>query len=51
MGAIIGVPVAAIAYFFLKLVAEAQQYVFTTLAERPRVPRRAELVAHARCSR
>jgi H+/Cl- antiporter ClcA len=31
MGAIIGVPVAAIAYFFLKLVAEAQEYVFTTL--------------------
>ncbi len=30
-GAIIGVPVAAAAYFFLKLVAEAQQYVFETL--------------------
>ena len=30
-GAIIGVPVAAVAYFFLKLVAEAQQYVFDTL--------------------
>jgi H+/Cl- antiporter ClcA len=29
-GAIIGVPVAAIAYFFLKLVALAQQYFFTT---------------------
>ena len=31
IGAIIGVPVAAFAYFFLKVVAEAQQYVFTTL--------------------
>ncbi len=31
MGAIIGVPVAAVAYFFLKLVGEAQEYVFTTL--------------------
>jgi H+/Cl- antiporter ClcA len=30
-GAIIGVPVAAVAYFFLKGVEEAQQYVFTTL--------------------
>ena len=30
-GAIIGVPVAAVAYFFLKLVAEAQQYIFDTL--------------------
>jgi len=30
-GAIIGVPVAAVSYFFLKLVAEAQQYVFDTL--------------------
>jgi H+/Cl- antiporter ClcA len=31
IGAIIGVPVATVAYFFLKLVAEAQQYVFDTL--------------------
>jgi H+/Cl- antiporter ClcA len=31
IGAVIGVPVAAFAYFFLKLVAETQQYVFTTL--------------------
>ena len=30
-GAIIGVPVAAVSYFFLKLVSEAQQYVFDTL--------------------
>jgi H+/Cl- antiporter ClcA len=30
-GAVVGVLVAAIAYFFLKLVAEAQQYTFTTL--------------------
>ena len=30
-GAIIGVPVAAVAYFFLKVVAEAQQYIFATL--------------------
>ena len=30
-GAIIGVPVAAVAYFFLKLVAETQHYVFETL--------------------
>jgi H+/Cl- antiporter ClcA len=29
-GAMIGVPVAVIAYFFLKLVNEAQQYLFTT---------------------
>src|SRR6476646_745708 len=31
LGAIIGVPVAAVAYFYLKLVAEAQTWVFTTL--------------------
>jgi H+/Cl- antiporter ClcA len=31
MGAIIGVPVSALAYFFLKIVAEVQQYVFKTL--------------------
>lgn len=31
MGAVIGVPVAAVAYFFLKLVAEVQEYLFTTL--------------------
>jgi H+/Cl- antiporter ClcA len=30
-GAMIGVPVAAIAYFFLKLIAEFQEYAFTTL--------------------
>ncbi len=30
-GAIVGVPVAAIAYFFMKLVTEAQQYLFSTL--------------------
>ena len=30
-GAIIGVPVAAAAYFFLKLVAETQEYLFGTL--------------------
>ena len=30
-GAIIGVPVAAVSYFFLKLIAEAQQYLFDTL--------------------
>ncbi len=30
-GAILGAPVAAVAYFFLKFVAEAQKYVFTTL--------------------
>ena len=30
-GAIVGVPVAVIAYFFLKLVAAGQQYFFTTL--------------------
>jgi H+/Cl- antiporter ClcA len=30
-GAIIGVPVAVIAYFFLKLVSEADTYLFTTL--------------------
>lgn len=33
IGAIIGVPVAAVAYFFLKIVAEAQQYVYTTLPD------------------
>ena len=31
LGAIIGVPVATIAYFFLKLVNEAQKYLFSTL--------------------
>ena len=31
LGAIIGVPVAAVAYFFLKLVGEAQQYLYETL--------------------
>ncbi len=31
MGAIIGAPVAVFAYFFLKLIAEAQQYLFSTL--------------------
>ncbi|HUW04173.1 MAG TPA: chloride channel protein [Acidimicrobiales bacterium] len=31
LGAITGVPVAAVAYFFLQAVAEAQKYVFTTL--------------------
>ncbi len=30
-GAIIGVPVAAVSYFFLKLIAEAQNYMFETL--------------------
>jgi len=30
-GALIGVPIAATAFFFLKAVAEAQQYVFETL--------------------
>jgi H+/Cl- antiporter ClcA len=30
-GAILGVPVATIAYFFLKLVNEAQKYLFSTL--------------------
>ena len=30
-GAVIGVPVAAFAYFFLKAVAETQNYVFSTL--------------------
>jgi H+/Cl- antiporter ClcA len=30
-GALIGVPVALVAYFFLKAISEAQQYVFTTL--------------------
>ena len=31
LGAIVGVPVAVVAYFFLKLVAAGQQYFFTTL--------------------
>src|SRR3954470_14027200 len=31
IGALIGVPVAAVAYFFLKIVEEAQTYLFTTL--------------------
>ena len=30
-GAILGVPVAVVAYFFLKLVAEAQHYLYSTL--------------------
>ncbi len=33
LGAIVGVAVATAAYFFLKAVAEAQQYLFTTLPE------------------
>lgn len=33
MGAIAGVPVAAVTYFFLHLVGEVQQYVFTTLPD------------------
>jgi len=33
LGAITGVPVAVVAYFFLQAVAEAQNYVFTTLPE------------------
>ena len=32
-GAIVGVVAAVVAYFFLKAVAEAQQYLFTTLPE------------------
>ena len=32
-GALIGVPVAAVAYGFLKVVAEAQKFLFTTLPE------------------
>jgi len=31
LGAVIGAPVAFVAYFFLKAVAEAQQWLFTTL--------------------
>src|SRR5690242_7352389 len=31
MGAVVGVPVAVVAYFFLKVVGELQNYVFTTL--------------------
>ena len=31
VAAILGAPIAAFAYFFLKLVAEAQQYVYETL--------------------
>ncbi len=33
LGAITGVPVAVVAYFFLQAVAEAQNYVFTTLPQ------------------
>jgi H+/Cl- antiporter ClcA len=33
VGAIIGVPVATIAYFFLKVVNETQRYVFSTLPD------------------
>jgi H+/Cl- antiporter ClcA len=33
MGAIVGVPIAAIAYFFLAFVTKAQEWVFTTLPE------------------
>jgi H+/Cl- antiporter ClcA len=35
LGAIVGVPIAALAYFFLKAVAELQQYVFVTLPSDP----------------
>src|SRR4051794_1271651 len=31
LGALVGVPVAAVAYYFLKWVADAQKYFFTTL--------------------
>ncbi len=31
LGAVIGVPVAVVAYFFLKLVNMGQQYFFSTL--------------------
>ena len=31
IGALIGVPVATVAYFFLKIIAEAQQYLYDTL--------------------
>lgn len=31
LGALIGVPVSAVAYFFLKIVAESQSWVFTSL--------------------
>jgi H+/Cl- antiporter ClcA len=31
LGAIVGVPVATVAYFFLKFVAEAQHYLYTSL--------------------
>jgi chloride channel protein, CIC family len=31
LGALIGVPVSAVAYFFLKIVAESQSWAFTTL--------------------
>ena len=31
LGALVGVPVAAASYFFLKVIAETQQWVFTTL--------------------
>jgi H+/Cl- antiporter ClcA len=31
LGALVGVPIAIVAFFFLKFVEEAQQYVFTTL--------------------
>ena len=33
LGAIAGVPVAAVAFFFLKAVAEVQQYAFQTLPD------------------
>jgi len=33
LGGIVGVPVATVAYFFLKFVSEAQHYVFTTLPD------------------
>ena len=39
LGALLGVPVATFAYFFLKFVGDVQKYVFTTLpkksAQRP----------------
>ncbi len=45
LGAITGVPVAVVAYFFLQAVAEAQNYVFTTLPRRSRLRRPAGMVA------
>ena len=50
-GAIVGVLVAVVAYFFLKAVGEAQHYVFTTLPGEVGYGTEPAVVARSRGSR